>query len=120
MFRFPDVAVLICVTANVGQGLAQTQTLPQVPPVVAPRPPRPPAPARDPHSAGYVTAKELPDGTNPPANADGNFVIGPTYAPAPEMTVHEGVPQGTVIEFTMNSTESKLYPGIAREPNTFG
>ncbi len=28
--------------------------------------------------------------------------------------------QGTVIEFTMNSTDSKIYPGIAREPWTFG
>lgn len=36
------------------------------------------------------------------------------------MTVQPGVPQGTVIEFTMNSTDSKLYPGIARDPGTFG
>jgi enterochelin esterase-like enzyme len=34
--------------------------------------------------------------------------------------VHEGVPQGAVIEFTMSSTDSKIYPGIAREPWTFG
>ena len=46
--------------------------------------------------AGYVTAKELPDGENPPANVDGNFIIGPTHNPAPEMTVQEGVPQGTI------------------------
>ena len=62
----------------------------------------------------------MPDGVNPPAKADGNFVLGPTHNPAPEMSVQEGVPQGTVSEFTMESTESKLYPGIAREPNTFG
>ena len=36
------------------------------------------------------------------------------------MTVKEGVPQGTVYEFTMESTDSKIYPGIAREPGTFG
>ncbi len=30
------------------------------------------------------------------------------------------VPQGVVYEFTMNSADSKIYPGIAREPNTFG
>ena len=30
----------------------------------------------------------------PPADADGNFIIGPTHAPAPEMTVQDGVPQG--------------------------
>ena len=28
--------------------------------------------------------------------------------------------QGTVYELTMNSADSKIYPGIAREPNTFG
>jgi enterochelin esterase family protein len=36
------------------------------------------------------------------------------------MTAQEGVPQGTVFNFTMESTDSKIYPGIAREPNTFG
>ena len=84
------------------------------------RPARPTPPTRDPHTPGYVTAKELPDGTNPPPNADGNFILGPTHNPAPEMTVQEGVPQGTVFEFTMNSADSNIYPGIAREPNTFG
>ena len=34
--------------------------------------------------------------------------------------MQEGVPQGTVYNFTMESTDSKIYPGIAREPNTFG
>jgi len=77
-------------------------------------------PIRDPHTPGYVTAKELPDGTVPPADADGNFIIGSTHRPAPEMAVQDGVPQGTVINFTMSSTDSKIYPGIARTPNTFG
>ena len=30
------------------------------------------------------------------------------------------IPKGTVIEFTMNSSNSKIYPGIARDANTFG
>src|ERR1700733_15294213 len=81
---------------------------------------RPTYPARDPHTAGYVKATELPDGLNAPADKDGNFIVGPTYTPAPEMAPKEGVPQGTVIEFTMSSAESKLYPGIAREAHTFG
>ena len=80
----------------------------------------PTPPTRDPHTPGYVAAKELPDGANPPADADGNFIIGPTHNRAPEMTVQEGVPQGTVFNFTMNSADSKIYPGIAREANTFG
>jgi enterochelin esterase-like enzyme len=83
-------------------------------------PPRPTPPTRDPHTSGYVAAKELPDGSNAPANADGNFILGPTHSPAPETAVHDDVPKGTVYEFTMNSADSKFYPGIAREPNTFG
>jgi hypothetical protein len=65
-------------------------------------------------------AKELPDGENAPPTVDGNFILGPTHKPAPESTVHEGVPQGTVYNFTMESADSKFYPGIAREPRTPG
>jgi iron(III)-enterobactin esterase len=36
------------------------------------------------------------------------------------MTVQEGVPQGEIINFTMESKDSKIYPGIARDPGTFG
>ncbi|MDQ1450163.1 MAG: hypothetical protein QOK38_29, partial [Acidobacteriaceae bacterium] len=81
---------------------------------------RPTYPARDPHTPGYVKAAELPDGANAPADADGNFILGPTHAPAPEMVEREAVPHGTVSAFTMSSADSKLYPGIAREPHTFG
>ncbi len=51
-------------------------------------------------------------------NKDGNYILGPTHNPAPEMK--EGELRGTVHEFVMQSTESKIYPGIAREPGTFG
>jgi enterochelin esterase-like enzyme len=81
---------------------------------------RPTPPTRDPRTPGYVTAKELPDGELPPANQDGNFIIGPTHAPAPGMTATDTTPNGTVIEFTMDSADSKYYPGIKRDPGTFG
>ena len=81
---------------------------------------RPTYPVRDPHTKGYVAAAELPDGANAPADADGNFILGPTHPPAPEMAAKAGVPQGAVYTFTMRSEESRLYPGIAREPHTFG
>jgi enterochelin esterase family protein len=81
---------------------------------------RPAPPTRDPNTPGYVPAKELPDGSVPPATADGNFIIGPSHLASPEMTAAKSVPKGTVIEFTMNSSDSKIYPGIAREANTFG
>jgi len=77
-------------------------------------------PTRDPHAPGYVSATELPDGTNPLPNANGNFIIGPTHNPAPESMMQANVPQGTVYRFTIDSRDSKIYPGIAREPNTFG
>ncbi len=77
-------------------------------------------PARDPHSPGFVQAKELADGAVPRAGAEGNFILGPTHNRAAEMIVQQDVPQGVVHNFTMQSADSKLYPGIAREPNTFG
>jgi enterochelin esterase family protein len=71
-------------------------------------------PTRDPHTPGYVTATELPDGAIPTADVDGNFILGPTHRRAPEMTVDTNVPQGTVYNFAMSSADSKIYPGIAR------
>jgi enterochelin esterase family protein len=81
---------------------------------------RPVPPTRDPNTPGYVQAKELPDGAVPPADADGNFIVGPTHNAAPEMAVQDGVPQGTVFNLSMSSADSKIYPGIARDAGTFG
>lgn len=81
---------------------------------------RPAPPTRDPHTPGFVSAKELADDEIPPANADGNFIIGPTHTPAPELSAADAPLEGRVIEFAMNSADSKIFPGIAREPNTFG
>lgn len=89
-------------------------------PAAMSKPARPTPPTRDPHTPGYVSAKELPDGVNPPANVEGNFILGPTHDPAPDVTEQGGVPQGTVSTFVMHSADSKIYPGIAREPNTHG
>jgi len=122
----PGIVCFLSLATGAGSALAQqTPTAPAPPitppPPAPPRPPRPTPPTRDPHTPGYVSAQELPDGANPPAYADGNFILGPTHNPAPEMTAQqEGVPQGTVYNFTMESADSKIYPGIAREPNTFG
>jgi esterase/lipase superfamily enzyme len=80
--------------------------------------PNPKPPVRSPHEPGYVAAKELADGANAPADRDGNFILGPTHTASPELA--DDMLQGTVVEFTMNSEDSKLYPGIARDPHTFG
>jgi enterochelin esterase-like enzyme len=111
------IVVLAAVIA--GEFPASAQTEPDSRPRLERRSRRRP-PARDPNSPGFVLAKELPDGTIPPSDANGNFIIGPTHNPAAEMTEREGVPKGTVYEFTMSSADSKIYPGIARDKNTFG
>src|SRR5882672_7913918 len=49
-----------------------------------------------------------------PGAGDGNYVIGPPYANAPELTPRDDVPKGMVYRFTMNSTDSKIYPGISK------
>jgi enterochelin esterase-like enzyme len=115
VFRFLSISSLIIPLLGVGPAIAQAPPVP----AASTRPIRPTPPTRIPNTSGYVTAKELPDGVNPPANTDGNFIIGPTHSPAPEMLDRDGVPHGTVYEFTGNSADSKIYPGIAREADTW-
>ena len=83
-------------------------------------PVRPVYPTRAPDAPGFVGGKELADGAVPPADQDGNFVLGPTHAPAPATLPQTDVPHGAVSEFVLNSADSKFYPGIARDPGTFG
>src|SRR4249919_3880632 len=120
------VGTCFLVAATIGVGAASMAQTPGTPaPAVTPTPttaptPRPQPPTRDPHTPGYVTAKELPDGAVPSADTEGNFIIGPTHNPAPDTLVREGVPQGAVYNFTISSADSKIYPGIARDQGTFG
>jgi enterochelin esterase-like enzyme len=119
------IALAVAVLGGAIPSRSQTAPLPQQPAATTPAPQparanRPPPPTRDPNTPGYVKATHLPDGAVPPADAYGNFVIGPTYTPAPDMTVQPGVPQGTIHIFEMSSADSKIYPGIRREQGTFG
>jgi enterochelin esterase-like enzyme len=77
--------------------------------------PRPVPPTRSPDGAGAPKFERVPSGGNAPINKSGDFVIGPDYPPAPELDVIQGVPQGTVRQFTITSTDSRFYPGVARE-----
>jgi iron(III)-enterobactin esterase len=112
------IGLLASATSAIGQ--VPPTPAPTTPPAQTATPPRPTPPTRDPNTPGYVTAKELPDGTVPSVDVDGNFIIGPTHNPAPEMTVQESVPQGTIVNLTMNSADSKIYPGVSRDAGTFG
>jgi enterochelin esterase family protein len=67
----------------------------------------------DPGAPPFTVLKK---GENPPLDANDNFVIGPEYVPAPERKAVEGVPQGKVSQFVIDSKETKLLnPGIARK-----
>src|SRR3954464_3790300 len=54
------------------------------------------------------------------AKADeGDYLVGPPYADAPELKRRDDVPHGMVHRFTLNSADSKMYPGIAKgKPGT--
>ena len=50
--------------------------------------------------------------SGPGAEGDGVFTIGPDYTNAPELISRPGTPRGTIYRFTLDSAESKIYPGI--------
>ena len=114
--QFSFVAAILLVSMSIAAAQPAAAPAPG-----AERAARPPAPTRDPLAPGLVKATELPDGQVPPTEADGNFIIGPTHVPAPEMSpVAEGQPKGAIYKFTLRSTESKFYPGIARDQPAAG
>jgi enterochelin esterase-like enzyme len=104
----------------IGSVNAQTQSPPatsQAPPAEpAPQaaPPRPTPPTRAVDGPGAPKFTMVPRG-NPPVNTEGDFVIGPDYVAAPELTANDSVPIGHMTQFTMYSNDSKYYPGITRD-----
>lgn len=50
-----------------------------------------------------------------PSDRNGDFLIGPEYRPAPELSPVAGVPAGSVQQFVMESKDSKYFPGVARD-----
>jgi enterochelin esterase family protein len=49
-----------------------------------------------------------------PGAGDGDYIIAPPYANAPELTPDPNVPKGAVYHFEMDSKDSKIFPGIAK------
>ena len=95
-----------------GAGAPQTPT----PPAQAAAPaPRPTPPTRDPQHARLRHRQGAARRRRSARRCRRKLHHRPDAQPAPEMTVQDGVPQGTVFNFTMNSTDSKIYPGIARD-----
>jgi enterochelin esterase family protein len=69
-------------------------------------------PMTEAEKAEVAKLAELPALT--PDAGDGDYAIGPMYANAPEQTAKDGVPKGRVVKFTLNSEDSKFYPGISK------
>ena len=69
-------------------------------------------PAVSPAVAKLAEMQSLPPLT--PGASDGDFAIGPQYTNAPELTARDNVPKGMVSRFTMDSADSKIYSGIAK------
>ncbi len=114
------IKITACILLSGALLLSKNSVIAQSANTKQPAPVRTLSPTRDPHTPDYVSATELPDGAVPSPDSNGNFIIGPTHNPAPEITEQENVPQGTIYKITMESKDSKIYPGIAREPGTFG
>src|SRR6266550_176114 len=85
MTRF-SLTILLGLTASAAFVLAQNAPAPGTAPAAQTPPPaaRPAPPTRDPHTPGYVTAKELPDGTIYPgiARDQGTFGVPDPNNPA--------------------------------------
>jgi enterochelin esterase-like enzyme len=103
--------------------LAQIPHVPCIPAVPQPSanaanqgPARAQAPRRVPPPQSAADAAEIAKLAELPAwglnLADGDYSNGPAYPTAPELAKRVGVPEGKVIEFVMNSSESKFYPGV--------
>ncbi len=63
----------------------------------------------DPPTVDPATLSDLPEHAG-----DGDYAIGPAYANAPETVVRPDVAKGTLYHFTMDSKDSKIYSGIAK------
>ena len=106
--------------------LAQMPSVPCIAPP-APPPARPAgAPANGPGRGNFTPRAQTPQTAEDIAEiaklsqlpawttaaVDGDYASGPGYPTAPELAKRVGVPEGKVIEFVMNSAESKHYPGL--------
>jgi iron(III)-enterobactin esterase len=102
----------VCVLlAALGAGSFASAQAPATPP--AARPPPPTRPADAPGAPRWTVIAG--SGANAPVDAEGDFLIGPNYLPAKELDPVDGVPRGSIVQFSIESKNSRFYPGIARE-----
>jgi iron(III)-enterobactin esterase len=111
--KYTERLLLVLFAAALNVSIAQTPARPTPPtrPPDGPGAPKWTVVGAQPGSAEPRAAA----GMNPPADRNGDFLIGPVYRPAPEFTAVPGVPEGTVGQFTLESKDSRFYPGVARD-----
>jgi len=122
---------LIASLLLIPSAFAQIPSVPCIPapaPAAAPPANAPPGGGRGPVGAGRGAGRGAPAPQSPADIAEiaklselpawgqslatGDYSHGPAYPTAPELAKRVGVPEGKVIEFVMNSAESKFYPGV--------
>jgi enterochelin esterase-like enzyme len=108
------LTTFVCLLTALSIAGAQTATSPANAPAAPPARPTPPTRATDGPGAPTFTKIEG-KGANAPVDKNGDFIIGPDYSPAPELELKDGVPHGVIQQFTMDSKDSKFYPGITRD-----
>ena len=74
-----------------------------------------PNPATTPAQPEFVPVIPTATAAPPLTVKQAEYTIGPEYKDAPELAVSADTPQGALYEFTMNSEDSKMYPGIAKD-----
>ncbi len=109
-------ALVLCLNASMALSLPVFAADKEPPVAKKPERPQPPTRPFDAPGSPPFTRLDGKPGANPPTDTDGDFLVGPEYVPAPELKVVDGVPQGKVQQFSMDSKECKLFnPGIARD-----
>jgi enterochelin esterase-like enzyme len=85
-------------------------------PAAAPARPQPPTRPWDAPTAPKFERLDGKPGAVPPADRGGDYVVGPEYVAAPETKPMEGVAEGKVEQFVIDSKDCKRFnPGIARK-----
>ena len=113
IIRIAYFSVVLCAALNLNLAVdAQPANAPADTNAPAARPRRgPPGPPATPEDLAMIAKlNDLPLYAS--GLGDGDYSIGPDYAPAPEQMVRDSVPHGKVVHFTMESSDSKFYPGI--------
>jgi enterochelin esterase family protein len=119
-----DVRRLLFLLATAVLQVTAAQTVSPGEAPAQPAPPTPPTRSADgPGAPKWTVTGARPGSTelraaagmNPPADRNGEFLIGPDYLPAPELQLAPGIPEGAVQQFTLESKDSQRYPGIGRD-----